>query len=304
MDLDPDHDGAWSALGFVYEAQNKLDDAVAVYKEALKANPDNAAFVERLGDLLVKLGRYGEAQSEIESLVDSLPRDPRVWLKLGAIHYEQKQYDKAVAAFRQAVSLEPGNMRTRYYLATALMDSGKDDEARSELEKILKADPRSVDARVQLGFLYGRAKRYDEAVATLQEAVNLEPKRPELFLYLGTALQRASQYDRAGDRAARGALGGRQEQGSPLPARRGAGEAAAVRRRHQVVPPRARHRSQARRVVQLHRLHVRGEGHEPLRGHPAHPAGARARARERLLHRQPGLGLLPAGRAIPRPCAS
>ena len=66
VDLDPDHDGAWSALGFVYEAQNKLDDAVAVYKEALKANPDNAAFVERLGDLLVKLGRYGEAQSEIE----------------------------------------------------------------------------------------------------------------------------------------------------------------------------------------------------------------------------------------------
>src|SRR5258706_2697291 len=112
VDLDPDHDGAWSALGFVYEAQNKLDDAVAVYKEALKANPDNAAFVERLGDLLVKLGRYGEAQSEIESLVDSLPRDPRVWLKLGAIHYEQKQYDKAISAFRPAVALEPGNMPT------------------------------------------------------------------------------------------------------------------------------------------------------------------------------------------------
>ena len=116
--------------GFVYEAQNKLDEAVAVYKEALKANPDNAAFVERLGDLLVKLGRYGEAQSEIEALMESLPRDPRVWMKLGAVHYEQKQYDRAVAAFRQAVALEPGNMRTRYYLATALMDAGKDDEAR------------------------------------------------------------------------------------------------------------------------------------------------------------------------------
>ena len=222
MELDPDHDGAWSALGFVYEAQNKLDDAVAVYKEALKANPDNAAFVERLGDLLVKLGRYGEAQSEIESLVESLPRDPRVWLKLGAIHYEQKQCDKAVAAFRQAVSLEPGNMRTRYFLATALMDSGKDDEARSELEKILKADPRSVDARVQLGFLYGRAKRYDEAVATLQEAVNLEPKRARALPLPRHRAPARQPVRPLRDRAARGPLGGRQEQGSPLPARGGA----------------------------------------------------------------------------------
>src|SRR6266508_2394582 len=195
--MDPDMDAAWSALGFVYESRNQLEDAIKVYKQAIKANPDNMGFIERLGDLLAKLGRYKEAQEEVEALVDSLPRDPRVWLKLGALHYEQKQWDKAVSAFRQAVLLEPTNLRTRYFLATALMDAGKDDEARIELEKILRADPRSVDARVQLGFLFGRTKKHDEAVKVLQEAINIEPKRPELFLYLGTALQRASQYDRA-----------------------------------------------------------------------------------------------------------
>ena len=160
-------------------------------------NPDNPGFVERLSDLLVRLGRLKEAQTELELLVESIPRDPRIWMKLGAIHYEQKHWEQAVSAFRQAVMLEPSNMRTRYFLATALMDAGKDDEARIELEKILRADPRSVDARVQLGFLFGRTKKYGEAVKVLQEAINIEPKRPELFLYLGTALQRASQYDRA-----------------------------------------------------------------------------------------------------------
>ncbi len=181
----------------MYETRNQPEEAIKIYKQAIKTNPDNAAFVERLGDLLVRLGRLDEAQAEIEALTDSQPRDPRVWMKLGAIHYEQKHWEQAVAAFRQAVLLDPANLRTRYFLASALIDSGKEDEARIELEKILKTDPRSVDARVQLGFLYGRAKRYDEAIKILDEAVNLEPKRPELFLYLGTALQRASQYDRA-----------------------------------------------------------------------------------------------------------
>ena len=34
-------------------------------RRAVKANPDNPAFVERLGDLLIRLGRYKEAQQEI-----------------------------------------------------------------------------------------------------------------------------------------------------------------------------------------------------------------------------------------------
>ena len=158
IEIDPDHDASWSALGFVYETRNQSEEAIELYKNAIKVNPNNPGFVERLSDLLVRLGRLKDAQGELESLTEALPRDPRVWMKLGAIHYEQKNWDEAVAAFRQAVMLEPSNLRTRYFLATALMDSGKDDEARIELEKILRADPRSVDARVQLGFLFGRSK--------------------------------------------------------------------------------------------------------------------------------------------------
>ena len=172
-EIDPDHDASWSALGYVYETRNQPDEAVKTYKQAIKANPGNAGFIERLGDLLVRLGRLGEAQEEIESLAESLPRDPRVWMKLGAIHYEQKHWNRAVSAFRQAVLLEPSNLRTRYFLSTALIDAGKDDEARIELDKVLRADPRSVDARIQLGFLYGRAKRYDEAITIPPEPLHL-----------------------------------------------------------------------------------------------------------------------------------
>src|SRR5207249_1638378 len=197
VELDPDHDGAWTALGYVYETRHQPEDAIKVYRKAMQANPDNPGFVERLSDLLIRLGRFNEAQSEVETLAEAAPRDARVWLKLGAVYYEQKMWERAADSFRRAVVLEPSNLRARYFLATSLMDAGRDDDARGELERILRLDPRSVDARVQLGFLHGRGKRYDQAIAVLREAVNIEPRRPELFLYLGSAYFRAKQYDRA-----------------------------------------------------------------------------------------------------------
>src|SRR2546425_1548811 len=163
VDLDPDHDGAWTALGFAYEAKHQPEQAVEIYRRAITANPDNPAFVERLSDLLIRLGRFKEAQAEIETLTENAPRDARLWMKLGAVYYEQKIWDKASEAFRRAVLLEPNNLRARYFLATSLMDGGRDDDARAELERILRLDPRSIDARVQLGFLHGRAKHHDQA---------------------------------------------------------------------------------------------------------------------------------------------
>ena len=102
----------------------------------MKSNPDNPAFEERLGDLLIRLGRYQEAQAEIEQLAELAPRDARVWMKLGAVFYEQKLWDRAIEAFRRVVLLEPTNLRARYFLATAYLDAGKDAEARVELERL------------------------------------------------------------------------------------------------------------------------------------------------------------------------
>ncbi|HSF01396.1 MAG TPA: tetratricopeptide repeat protein, partial [Solirubrobacterales bacterium] len=105
VDLDPDHDGAWTALGYAYEAKRQPEKALEVYRRAVKSNADNPAFVERLADLLIRMGRFQEAQSEVEALTELAPRDGRLWMKLGAVYYEQKLWEKSADAFRRAVLL-------------------------------------------------------------------------------------------------------------------------------------------------------------------------------------------------------
>src|SRR3989442_3098185 len=118
VDLDPDHDGAWSALGAVYaEALHKSDEAIAVYRRAVKAHPDNPAVAEQLADLLIPLGRLSDAQTELEGLAEAAPQNPRVWMKLGAVYYEQKMWDRALDPFRRVRALEPSNLRPRDFPA-------------------------------------------------------------------------------------------------------------------------------------------------------------------------------------------
>src|SRR5438309_3033614 len=133
VELDPDHDGAWTALGYVYETRHQPEDAIKVYRKAMQANPDNPGFVERLSDLLIRLGRFNEAQSEVETLAEAAPRDARVWLKLGAVYYEPKMWERAADSFRRAVVLEPSNLRARYFLATSILHARSRADARGEL---------------------------------------------------------------------------------------------------------------------------------------------------------------------------
>jgi Flp pilus assembly protein TadD len=103
------------------------------------------------GTLLLRLGRYAEAQARIEQLAEAAPRNAGVWLKLGVVYYEQKMWDRASDAFRRTIALDPTNMRARYFLATTYMDGGKDAEAAPSWAAS-RAPTALVDARVQLGF--------------------------------------------------------------------------------------------------------------------------------------------------------
>ena len=267
VELDPDHDGAWTALGYVYESQRRTDEAIDVYRRAVKSNPDNPAFVERLGDLLIRLGRFKEAQAEVEALAELAPRDPRVWMKLGAVFYEQKMWDKAGDAFRRVVAaraheppgpLLPGHdLHGRRPGRRGQGRAGEDPARRSPLDR------RAGAAGLPLGQGQEATTRPSRL---LREAVNIDPKRPELFLYLGTAYFRAKEYDRAAQTLQEGlTLDEKQKElhfqlGVVFEKQQKFEDAVAA------VPPRHHARSQARRGLQLRRLHVRRARPEPRRG--------------------------------------
>ena len=191
VELDPDHDGAWTALGYVYESQKQHRRG----HRGLPAAPSGPTPTTRPSSSGWATCSSGSAASRRRRPRSRrsprlAPRDPRVWMKLGAVYYEQKHVGPGQRRPSAAcVLLEPSNLRARYFLATTLHGRGQGRRGAGRA----RADPRApIRARSTPASSSASCTAGPSATTrpsrVLREAINIEPKRPELFLYLGTAL--------------------------------------------------------------------------------------------------------------------
>jgi tetratricopeptide (TPR) repeat protein len=92
-------------LGFLYADHCKyLEQAKSMIQKAVKAEPENPAYLDSMGWVLYKLGDYQEAVPYLEKAV-KLPRggDSTIWDHLGDCYARLKQMDKAKDAWQKAL---------------------------------------------------------------------------------------------------------------------------------------------------------------------------------------------------------
>lgn len=63
VSIKPDAHNAWLRLGLAYEAQTRFEDAAKTYRQALQRKPSDAEVYSRLAQVLLALGKTGEATS-------------------------------------------------------------------------------------------------------------------------------------------------------------------------------------------------------------------------------------------------
>ncbi len=103
LDEYPDDPGADNDLGFLWADENKrLDRALKMIKVAVAAEPDNRAYLDSLGWVYYRLGRFPEAVAELEKAVDDKQPDGTVLDHLGDAYEKLGRHSDAVAAWQRA----------------------------------------------------------------------------------------------------------------------------------------------------------------------------------------------------------
>jgi len=105
-----------NGLGVVFSRQGRVDDAIAQFREAIRANPKYAAAYNNLAENLVKQGKLEEALSYCGT---SLTEEPSatVYNKLGLVLMRLGRTDEAAEQFRKAIAMNPGYTEARNNLA-------------------------------------------------------------------------------------------------------------------------------------------------------------------------------------------
>lgn len=84
----------------------QLEKAERLVDRALKAEPENPAYLDTKGWVLFKRGRYQEALQYIEKSLEIRQNSAEVWEHLGDVHEKLGNYEQAVQSWRKALELD------------------------------------------------------------------------------------------------------------------------------------------------------------------------------------------------------
>ena len=107
---DPKHAPALNFLGYGFaERGTNLDEALALVQRALAVDPWNGAYLDSLGWVYYRMGRYGEARQPLEQAARTFPHDPTVLDHLGDLYRSLGERELAVAAWTRAIDAGAAN---------------------------------------------------------------------------------------------------------------------------------------------------------------------------------------------------
>jgi tetratricopeptide (TPR) repeat protein len=134
---EPANVDALFGLGAIYQQEDQMTEAKALYGEALDIEPNN---VDLLNNYLVLLGKESpdEAIKELEKLEKINKQMPLIPMQIGLIYADQKNYKKAIKFINRAIMLDPENVMNMYNAAIVLDKMGDYDQAVSYYEYVLE----------------------------------------------------------------------------------------------------------------------------------------------------------------------
>jgi tetratricopeptide (TPR) repeat protein len=109
LTIDPKNAGAMNYLGYSWTEQGvHLEEAEKMLREAVRLEPDNAAFLDSLGWLQFKKNHMDEARELLEK-ASGLDEDALILGHLADVHAAQNHQEIAMRILAQAATVDPEN---------------------------------------------------------------------------------------------------------------------------------------------------------------------------------------------------
>ena len=197
LDADPEQAEALHWLGVIELQQGRPQAAVELIAQALKIKPAYAGACNNLGLALQAQQRLPEAEQAYRRALRLAPDDADIQLNLGLVLKAQDKRAEAVAALERACALTPDDPLTQNYLGLALQAVGRGPQAITAFERAVAANPDFVDAQRNLAAALSADGRLDAAVQAYRQLLKLRPDSADAYLRLGLALSALGQADDA-----------------------------------------------------------------------------------------------------------
>ena len=141
---------AYNNLGNTLSEANRIPEAMDLFKQALRINPDNDAAYYNLGTALALTGRMSEAIAQYEQALRIRPNFAKAHNNLGNALLLTGRTSEAIDQYEQALLIRPNFAEAHGNLGAALGQMGRISEAIEQVKAALRINPKYIDAQNNL----------------------------------------------------------------------------------------------------------------------------------------------------------
>ena len=160
------------ALALLYLSENRLDEAVAAFQQAIKMNPEDSATYIGLTRLYLLQKNYDAAENLCKAGLKIKPGNIDLKLLLAEIYGLKNDKENAAKELKEIIEKDPKNVNA-YYLLDSI--SSNQNSRKYYLLKVLSLAPANIVPRLQLAELFAGEGKTDSSLFYLQSVKKIAP---------------------------------------------------------------------------------------------------------------------------------
>lgn len=194
-------DGKYLAAAFNLAAvlfrMEQYGECIAVYRRALRQDPDNSSAWLYLADAYARTRDYVGSLQALEKARQLEPGDLSIVYQLAETHAAMKEYPAAIALVREAYARKPTEVDFLFYIGDLHRGQGELDLAASAYREGLSLREKDFEAMYKLADALAQDKKPFLAMEWLQKALLVKPDYTDAAVFLGNLAFDAKWWDRA-----------------------------------------------------------------------------------------------------------
>ncbi|MEE4358637.1 MAG: tetratricopeptide repeat protein, partial [Desulfococcaceae bacterium] len=167
----------------------RLDQAEEMYRDILRAEPENPDVLHFLGVTAHQKGEHDTAAELMQRALVLFKGNPLYFSNLAAVFQAQGKPEQALASYQEALKVNPAYAEAYYGMAGILTNMERMDGAVLHFQKYLEIKPDNAGAYYGLGNAFYAKGDMENAVGNYEKALALKPDYAEVYNNLGVAYQ-------------------------------------------------------------------------------------------------------------------
>ena len=184
LNLEPESSHIVFQKGILLALNDDLDAAIDWVSQAIELEPERLEYRESRADMAIRLGRYNEAQEDIEYILQNDADHSQGLYLSGIMSYYQGEYKLAEKRLSKAYRENPKDMFRSFNYAQVLVTNGKTGKAKTLFNKLLRSEQSKAEGLYGVALIALYNKSYAQAIDLFNEAIESVDK-PIANAYIG-----------------------------------------------------------------------------------------------------------------------